>query len=115
MGQYIDGFVVPISRDRLDNYRSLVEQVAVIWKEHGALEYREYVGDDMTLEGVRSFTDVTGANENDAVVFGWVVFESREARDKANEKVASDPRMEELFNAADSGFCLLYTSDAADE
>ena len=58
MAQYIDGFVLPISRDHLDEYRRLVESAAEIWKEHGALDYREYVGDDLVLEGTRSFTDL---------------------------------------------------------
>ena len=104
MANYIDGFVLPIPRDRLDNYRRIVEQVADIWIEHGALLYREYVGDDLVLEGTRSFTDVTGATQEDVIVFGWVEFESREMRDSANKKVAADPRMAELMESADSGF-----------
>lgn len=95
---YIDGFVLPISRKHLDKYRSVSEKVAEVWKEHGALAYFEYVGDDMKLEGTRSFTEVVDANEEEAVIFGWVVFESREARDKANESVPCDPRMKELID-----------------
>ena len=104
MANYVDGFVLPLSREDLAKYRRLVEQVAVIWKEHGALDYREYVGDDHGLEGTRSFLDSTGAAEHEVVIFGWVEFASREARDAANEKVASDPRMAALMGAADSGF-----------
>ena len=104
MSNYIDGFVLPIPQDRLDDYRRVVEKIADIWIEHGALEYREYVGDDLVLEGTRSFTDVTGATQDDVIVFGWVVFESREMRDAANKKVAADPRMMELMESADSGF-----------
>ena len=104
MANYIDGFVLPIPRDRLDSYKAVVEAVAKVWKEHGALDYREYVGDDMSLEGVRPFTDSVGSSDDEVVIFGWVEFESREARDIANEKVASDPRMEELIGAADTGF-----------
>ena len=104
MAHYIDGFVVPISRDRLDEYKRLVEAIADIWKEHGALEYKEYVGDDLILDGTRSFADLVASNEDEVIVFGWVEFESREARDLANEKVAADPRMEELVNSSNSGF-----------
>lgn len=104
MAQYIDGFVLPIPRERLDNYRQLVESVAAIWKEHGALEYREYVGDDMNLEGTRSFNDLADVAKDEAIVFGWVVFGSREARDAANEKVAADPRMADLVSSSNSGF-----------
>ena len=104
MAHYIDGFVLPIPRDCLDEYKRVVEAVAEIWKEHGALDYREYVGDDLVLEGTRSFTDLVAASEDDAIVFGWVVFESREARDQANEKVSADPRMAELVNSSQTGF-----------
>ena len=96
MAHYIDGFVLPVPRDRLDEYKSVVEAVAAIWKEHGALDYWEYVGDDSNLQGTRSFTDLVGATEDEIIVFGWVVFDSREARDLANEKVAADPRMANL-------------------
>lgn len=104
MAHYIDGFVLPVPRDRLDGYRRLVEAVAEIWKEHGALDYREYIGDDLMLEGTRSFTDLMAAKEGEAIVFGWVVFESRKARDSANEKVAADPRMADLMRKSETGF-----------
>ncbi|MDH3628740.1 MAG: DUF1428 domain-containing protein [Acidobacteriota bacterium] len=104
MANYIDGFVLPVPRDRLDAYKRLAEAVATIWKEHGALDYREYVGDDMKLEGTRSFTDLVAATENETIVFGWVVFASREARDLANAKVAADPRMADLIDSSNSGF-----------
>ena len=58
----------------------------------------------MTLDGTCSFVDVLSASENETIVFGWVVFESREARDRANEKVSTDPRMEQLITSVDSGF-----------
>lgn len=104
MANYVDGFVLPISLDRLDDYRRLVEAVGAIWKEHGALDYREYVGDDLVLEGTRSFTNAAAATNDEAIVFGWVEFESREARDLANEKVAADPRVADLMSSSDSGF-----------
>ena len=104
MANYIDGFVFPISQDRLNEYKRLAETVAQIWKEHGALDYFEYVGDDMNLEGTRSFTDMVVATENETIVFGWVVFDSRETRDLANEKVAADPRMVNLIDASNSDF-----------
>lgn len=104
MAHYIDGFVFPIPRDRLDEYKRLAEATAEIWKEHGALDYCEYVGDDLKLEGTRSFTDVVAATDDETIVFGWVVFDSREARDRANEKVAADPRMTDLIDLSNSGF-----------
>lgn len=104
MAHYIDGFVLPVPRGCLDNYKRLVEAVAEIWKEHGALDYSEFVGDDLKLEGTRSFTDLVDATEEDAVVFGWVVFDSREARDLVNKKVAADPRMAGLMDSENTGF-----------
>ena len=104
MAHYIDGFILPIPHDRLNEYKHLVEAVAEIWKEHGALDYLEYVGDDLKLEGTRSFTDLIAATEDETIVFGWVVFDSREARDLANEKVAADPRMTDLIDSSNSGF-----------
>lgn len=98
MTDYIDGFVIPVPRDQLKTYKAVVEKVAEIWKEHGALDYSEYVIDDSNLEGTRSFTDVANAKEDEAVIFGWVSFESREARDLANKRVAADPRMTDLIN-----------------
>ncbi|MBT8386373.1 MAG: DUF1428 domain-containing protein [Ignavibacteria bacterium] len=99
MTHYIDGFVLPVPHDQLKTYGEVVEKVAEIWKEHGALDYSEYVGDDFSLEGTQSFADVANAKKDEAIIFGWVVFESREARDLANERVAADPRMVNLINA----------------
>ncbi|ALO44960.1 DUF1428 domain-containing protein [Pseudohongiella spirulinae] len=104
MSHCIDGFVHPVPRDRLDDYKNLVMEVAKIWKEHGALDYWESVGDDVHLEGTRSFADVVNAKENECILFGWVIFASRQSRDLVNEKVAADPRMAELMAAADVGF-----------
>ena len=92
-GTYIDGFVFPIHEAHIDQYRKAAEQVAIIWKEHGALAYHEYIGDDMSLEGTRSFVDLTSALPDEEIVFGWVVFPSKEIRDKANTSVPKDPRM----------------------
>ena len=94
---YVDGFVFPISRDHLTEYKRVAEAVAEIYREHGAIDYLEFVGDDMTREGTRSFPEITAATEDETIVFGWIVFESREARDLVNEKVEADPRMPELI------------------
>ena len=97
--KYVDGFVLPVRKERMVDYQAIVEAAAKIWKEHGALEYWECIGDDLSTEkGTGSFADMTNATEDENVIFGWVVFESREARDAANEKVAADPRMAELMD-----------------
>lgn len=96
MKNYIDGFVLPVPRIYLDEYKKVAEKVAEIWKEYGAIAYFEFVGDDLSLEGTKSFIETVDAKEDEEVVFGWVVFPSKEIRDSANKKVPVDPRMAEL-------------------
>ena len=96
MANYIDGFTLPIPRDHLDEYKRVAGAVAKIWKEHGAIAYFEYVGEDLKLEGTRSFPDALGAKEEEVIIFGWVVFDSKPTRDLVNKRVAEDPRMIDL-------------------
>lgn len=96
MPNYIDAFVLPVPKEHLDQYQSVATQVAEIWKEYGALAYFEFVGDDLSLEGTRSFIDAAKAKENEVVIFGWVVFPSKQVRDQANKLVPNDPRMADL-------------------
>ena len=93
---YIDGFVFPIMSKHLKEYQAIANQVAAIWKEHGALNYCEYVLDDPTLEGTRSFAEAVNVIEEEVVIFGWVVFPSKEVRDNANAQVPNDSRMTDL-------------------
>lgn len=96
MTQYIDGFVLPVPQIHLNEYKSAAEKIAEIWKEYGALAYFEYVGEDLKLKGTRSFIDVLDLKEDEVIVFGWVLFPSKETRDLANKQVPNDPRMAEL-------------------
>lgn len=96
MTTYIDGFTLPVPRIYLDEYKKVAEKVAEIWKEYGAIAYYEYVGDDMFPEGTRSFVEAVDATEDEEIIFGWVVFPSKEIRDLANKKVPLDPRMSEI-------------------
>ncbi len=96
MANYIDGFVLPIPRKHLEEYRNVAEKVAEIWKEYGAIAYFEYVGDDLEFEGIRSFIEAVDATQDEVIIFGWTVFDSRENRDLANQKVPTDPRMTDL-------------------
>ena len=98
MAHYIDGFVIPVPRSRLDEYKRVAEAASENWKDHGALAYWECVGDDLRVEGVRSFKDLAAATDAETVVFAWVIFESRAARDAANEKIVADPRMTGLVD-----------------
>lgn len=97
MNNYIDGFVFPIPKAHLQEYLAIADQVAEIWEEHGALSYQDYIGDELSLEGTRSFVDSVDLKEDEVVLFGWVVFPSKEIRDSANASVPTDPRMHDLI------------------
>lgn len=97
MQNYIDGFAFPIAHNHLEEYKKVAKQVAAIWKEHGALAYFEYIGEDLELEGTRSFPMTLAAQEDETIIFGWLAFESQDARNLANKKVATDPRMIDLI------------------
>jgi len=90
---YVDGFVISIPKANLDAYRKMAATAAEVWKEYGALDYKETVLDDARIEGTLSFLDLTGAKEEETVVFSYIVYPSREARDEINAKVMADPRI----------------------
>ena len=96
MSQYVDGFVIPLSKDKIEEYRRLAEKAEQIWKEHGALEFWECIGDDMDTKEMVSFPQLVKTSPDETVVFSWVVFESREHRDQVNAKVMADPRLKEM-------------------
>ncbi len=82
----------------MEEYKKVAEEVAEIWKEYGATAYFEFIGDDLFLEGTRSFVKTIGVKEDEEIVFGWVVFPSKEIRDAANKRVPTDPRMASLVS-----------------
>jgi len=104
MNHYIDGFVIPIPTARIDDYRLIAEKAAKIWKEHGALDYWECIGDDMDVQDVMSFPQLANTKPDETVIFSWVIFESREARDAANAKIFADPRMKEMIESTGAIF-----------
>ncbi len=108
MANYIDGFLIPVPRIHLNEYKSVAEKVAGIWKEYGALAYFEYVGEDLKLEGTRSFVEVVDLKEDEVIVFGWVLFPSKETRDLANKQVPNDPRMTELVTPLTKSTKLIF-------
>lgn len=95
MSHYIDGFVLPVPKDKIDQYRDLAAKAGAIWKEHGALAYIEAVGDDLEIKEMTSFTTMANAKPEETVVFAYIVYESREQRDAVNAKVMEDPRMKD--------------------
>jgi uncharacterized protein YbaA (DUF1428 family) len=91
---YVDGFVLAVPRDKIEAYREVARKAGEVWKEHGALAYVECVGDDVPYGKLTSFPRAVQATDDETVVFSWIVYASREARDEVNRKVMEDPRMD---------------------
>jgi uncharacterized protein YbaA (DUF1428 family) len=104
MSKYIDGFVIPIARDQIENYRQMAEKAAVVWKAHGALDYVEAVGDDLDVKDQRPFTALAETGPDETVVFSYIVYESREHRDAVNAQVFADPRIQAICQSENPPF-----------
>ena len=98
MARYVDGFVQPVPKRNLNAYRRIARKAGKIWREHGALEYRECVADDVKTGKVTSFPQSVKRKRNETVVFSWVVFKSRAHRDRVNAKVMKDPRLADMLD-----------------
>ncbi len=93
MARYVDGFVLPVPKGKIDEYRRIARKAGKIWREHGALEYRECVSEDVKKGEVTSFPQSVELKRGETVVFAWIVFTSRAHRDRVNAKVRQDPRL----------------------
>jgi uncharacterized protein YbaA (DUF1428 family) len=91
---YVDGFVLPVPKDKIDAYKAQAKRAGDIWKEHGALDFVECLADDVPYGEVTSFPRAVLAKENEVVVFSWIVYRNRAERDAINAKVMADPRIE---------------------
>ena len=90
---YVDGFVLPVPKKNLKAYRRLAQQAGKIWREHGALEYKECAGDDLNTKMGVPFPKSAKAKSGETVIFAYIVFKSRAHRDRVNAKVMKDPRI----------------------
>ena len=93
MAQYVDGFVIPLPKDKIEEYRKIAEVAEVVWREHGALDYRECVGDDLDVSFGTPFPKMLGLQADETVVFAFITYPSREDRDRINAAVIADPRL----------------------
>lgn len=93
--QYIDGFLLPVPADKIDVYKNMANKAGAVWMDHGALAYWETVGDDLNNQGTASFVTAAGAKENELVVLAWVIYPSREDRDRIMAAVMVDPRLQD--------------------
>jgi uncharacterized protein YbaA (DUF1428 family) len=98
MAYYVDGFVLPLPKRNLDAYRRIARKAGKIWREHGALEYRECVAEDVQAGEVTSFPRSVQLKRGETVVFSWIVFKSRAHRDRVNAKVMKDPRLADTMD-----------------
>ena len=99
MKNYVDGFVVPVPTKNLAAYRRMARTAGKVWREHGALEYIECLADDVKPGKYTSFPQSVKLKRGETVVFSWIVYKSRQDRDRVNAKVMKDPRVTAMMNA----------------
>ncbi|PYV40599.1 MAG: DUF1428 domain-containing protein [Acidobacteria bacterium] len=94
--RYVDGYVVPVPKKSLQAYRRIAQKAGKIWREYGALEYRECAGDELDVKWAVPFPRMIKLKPGETVVFAWIVFKSRAHRDRVNAKVMKDPRLAKM-------------------
>ena len=98
MAHYVDGFVLPLPKSKIAEYRRLARQAGNVWLEHGALAFHENVADDVKQGKWTSFPQAVKLKPGEVVVFSWIVFKSRRQRDAVNAKVMKDPRLASMMD-----------------
>jgi len=101
---YVDGFVLPVPRRKLDAYRRMARKAGKVWREHGALAFRECVADDVKPGRWTSFPQAVKLKPGETVVFSYIVYKSRAHRDRVNAKVMKDPRITGMGDVKDMPF-----------
>ena len=96
--RYVDGYVLPVPKKNIQMYRRMARKAGKIWREHGALEYRECVGEDLNVKFLVPFPRNMKLKRGETVVFAWIVFKSRAHRDRVNAKVMKDPRLASILD-----------------
>jgi len=102
--KYVDGFVLPVLKKNLAAYRRMAQKASKVWRDHGALEYRECVGDDLKVKMGTPFPRSAKARAGETVVFSWIVYKSRAHRDSVNAKVMKDPRIANMCDPKNMPF-----------
>ncbi len=95
---YVDGFVLPLPKKNIEAYRKIARKCGKIWLEHGAIEYRECIAEDVQPGKWTSFPQSVKLKEDEVVVFSWIVYKSRAQRDKVNAKVMADERLKNMMD-----------------
>ena len=90
---YVDGFVVPVPKKKVQAYRRLAQKAGKIWREHGALDFKECIAEDVKVGKLTSFPRSVKLKPSETVVFSWITYKSRAHRDRVNAKVMKDKRI----------------------
>lgn len=98
MARYVDGFVVPVPRKKLADYRRMARKAGRVWREHGALDFVECVADDVQPGKLTSFPQSVKLKPGEVVMFSWIAYKSRAHRDRVNKKVMADPRLKDMMD-----------------
>ena len=101
---YVDGFVVPVPKKSVSAYRSMARKAGKIWREYGALEFRECIADDVQVGKRTSFPRSVKLKPNETVMFSWIVYSSRGQRDRVMAKVMKDKRLTAMMDGKDLPF-----------
>lgn len=96
--KYVDGYVLPVPKKNLPTYRRMAQKAGKIWRDYGALQFCECVGDDLKVKMAASFPRTIKLKPGEVVVFSWIVFKSRAHRDSVNAKVMKDPRLIKMMD-----------------
>ena len=102
--KYVDGFVIPVPKKNIAAYRRIAKKASKVWLDHGALEYRECVGEDVDVKFGNPFPKLARLKKGETVVFAWIVYKSRAHRDKVNAKVMKDLRLAKMCDPKDMPF-----------
>lgn len=103
---YVDGFLLAVPKKKVDVYLDIARKAGKVWKEYGALEYRESVGDDLKIKMGMPFPKAARAKAGETVVFSWIVYKSRAHRDRVNKKVMKDKRIAAMMDPKSMPFDL---------
>jgi uncharacterized protein YbaA (DUF1428 family) len=95
---YVDGFVVPVPKRKIQAYRRMARKAGKVWREHGAVEYVECIADDVKPGKWTSFPQAVKLKAGEAVAFSWIVYKSRRDRDRINAKVMKDKRLASMMD-----------------
>jgi len=95
---YVDGFVIPMPKKNVEEYRRMARAAGKVWREHGALEFRECIADQLEVDDpqgnkVSPFPRMVKLKPGETIAFSWIVYKSRAQRDRVNAKVMKDPRI----------------------